>query len=96
MGWKINDCCGTGKGYIRITDERGGTVADIFPFGAAGGIGYDAAMANARTIASAPQMADALRGLLDWVEEGCPEGGGYAVTEAKAALATLRVQGPRE
>lgn len=37
------------------------------------------------------QMHDALSGLLDWVKEGCPEGGGYAVVEAEAALKGLRV-----
>lgn len=35
-------------------------------------------------------LRNALRGLLDWVEEGCPDGGAYALTEAKAALANIR------
>jgi len=32
-------------------------------------------------------LRDALRGLLDWVEEGCPDGGRYSIVEARAALA---------
>lgn len=32
------------------------------------------------------RLHDALRGLLDYVEEGCPDGGRYAIIEARAAL----------
>jgi hypothetical protein len=32
------------------------------------------------------RLADALRGLLDWYAEGCPDGGHLAITEAESAL----------
>ena len=40
--------------------------------------------------ADSERLWDALRGLLDYVEEGCPAGGYYAVTEAKAALVGIK------
>lgn len=36
------------------------------------------------------QLHDALQGLKDWCEEGCPEGGRYALVEAAAALKNIR------
>lgn len=86
MGWKIQDQTNNGKGYIRILDAEGKTVCDIFPFGARGGCGIEVARQNAKTIIAADRMFDALKGLLDWVEEGCPEGGHYVLTEAKQAI----------
>jgi len=37
------------------------------------------------------QLTDALSGLLDWVSEGCPDGGAYSVVEARAALQGWRL-----
>lgn len=35
------------------------------------------------------RLRDALKGLIDWCEEGCPEGGSYALVEARMALANI-------
>jgi hypothetical protein len=32
------------------------------------------------------RLSDALAGLIDWCEEGCPDGGMFALIEARAAL----------
>jgi len=87
--WKINDYTTGTKGYIRITDTAGNTVADMFPFAGIGGVGVDAARANARKIVNSSQLFDALSGLMDWVKEGCPDGGRYALTEAEAAVKNI-------
>lgn len=92
MTWKINDYCNDKKGYIRVTDSDGKTVCDIFPFGAIGGIGLEKARENARKIANAEQLWDALQGLMAWCEEGCPDGGRYAITEATAAIKMIRME----
>jgi hypothetical protein len=39
-------------------------------------------------------LRDALTGLLDWIAEDCPDGGKYAIIEARAALA--RVDGGKD
>lgn len=36
------------------------------------------------------RLRDALRGLVDWCEEKSPDGGRYALLEAKEALANIR------
>lgn len=90
MTWKIFDSADEKKGYIHIASDDGGAICDIFPFAGVGGVGRDAALVNARKIVNAGQLHDALSGLLDWVKEGCPDGGRYAVTEAEAALANIR------
>jgi hypothetical protein len=36
------------------------------------------------------RLRDALRGLVDWCEEGSPDGGSYALLEAKKALANIK------
>lgn len=41
------------------------------------------------------QLRDALSGLMDWVNEGCPDGGRYAMVEAQAALQGLQVVTPQ-
>jgi len=92
MTWKINDYCNDKKGYIRLIDDDGKTVCDIFPFGAVGGIGLEKARENARKIVNADQLWDALQGLVDWCSEGCPDGACYSLTEAKAALKMIRVE----
>lgn len=84
--WKIDDYCDDKKGYIRITDDSRMTVCEIFPFAGVGGVGREAALANARKIINAEQLWDALQGLKDWCAEGCPDGGRYALIEADAAL----------
>lgn len=89
MPWKINDYTTGIKGYIRITDATGNTVADMFPFAGIGGVGVDVARENARKIVNSEQLFDALNGLLAWVKEDCPDGGRYAVTEAEAALKNI-------
>lgn len=90
--WKINDYCTDTRGYIRLTDDVGKTVCDIFPFGVVGGIGLEKARENARKIVNADQLWDALQGLMDWCAEGCPDGGRYAMTEAAAAIKMIRVE----
>lgn len=92
--WKINDFSNDKKGYIRITDGDLNTVCDIFPFAGIGGVGREAALANARKIVNSDQLWDALQGLRDWCAEGCPDGGRYALTEAEAALKMIRLEPP--
>jgi len=41
--------------------------------------------------AQSKRLWDALSGLVDWCQEGCPEGGAYALTEARAALSNIRL-----
>lgn len=92
MTWKINDYTNDRKGYIRVTDADGNTVCDIFPFAGIGSAGLERARENARKIVNADQLWDALQGLMDWCQEGCPEGGRYALTEAEAALKAIRLE----
>lgn len=35
------------------------------------------------------QLRDALAGLIDWCKEGCPDGGAFALVEARAALSGI-------
>lgn len=92
MSWKIVDYCDDKKGYIRVLDAADKTVCNIFPFAAVGGVGIDKARENARKIVNADQLWDALQGLMDWCAEGCPDGGNYAMTEAKAAIKMVRIE----
>jgi hypothetical protein len=92
MSWKIKDNTENGRGYLRLVDQDGLTVCDIFPFAGVGGAGLDKARENARKMIHADQLWDALQGLKDWCEEGCPEGGRHALVEAEAALKAIRVE----
>lgn len=87
--WTIKDYSDDKKGYISIVDGDL-TICQIFPFAGVGGVGREAALENARTIASAQDVYDALKQLVDYLIDGCPEGSYIAVTEAKAALANIR------
>lgn len=99
--WRVLEWADEKKGFIAIVGpgEPAQHICDVFPFGKrAEGQSLAEHTANARLIAAAPeksaacdQLHDALRGLLDWVEEGCPEGGRYATVEAKAALKNIQV-----
>ncbi len=40
------------------------------------------------------QLRDALQGIIDWSREGCPDGGTYALLEARAALANIALVKP--
>jgi len=93
MTWKILDYVDDQRGYIRIVDGDK-TVCDIFPFAGIGGTGVEKARENAAKIVNADRLHDALRDLKDWVEEGCPDGGHYALVEAEAALRCIRVAAP--
>lgn len=57
-------------------------------FNAADDITNSAQFSHAQNalMSSLTGMHDALRGLKDWVDEGCPDGGRYAIEEAEAAL----------
>ncbi len=59
-------------GYIRIVagDKR---VADIFPFVARGGIRLETAEANARLIAAAPDLLEALQQAINYTQTGGAE-----------------------
>jgi hypothetical protein len=87
--WTINDYADDKRGYIRITDGDL-TICDIFPFAFTGGVGREAARENARKIVNADQLYDALKQLIDYVIDGCPDGSYIAVIEAKAALSNIR------
>lgn len=91
MKYKIQDHTSDGKGFLRITDDAGASVCDLFPFGKKGGVGLTSARENAAKIVSALWTYDALQGLIDWVDEGCPEGGHYALHEAKEAIKRARL-----
>jgi hypothetical protein len=91
MAMKILDYADDKRGYIRIVDGDK-TVCDIFPFAAVGGVGVEQARENARMIVNAAQLWDALQGLKSWCEEGCPDGGRYAMVEAEAALKAIRIE----
>jgi hypothetical protein len=91
MVWKINDYTADKKGFLNISDELGNKICDIFPFAGIGGVGLNQALENARKIVNAEKTFDALQGLIDWHEEGCPEGGSFSLTEAEAAIKNIKI-----
>lgn len=88
---KIMDYASDKRGYIRVIDGDV-TVCDIFPFAEVGGVGIERARENARKIVNADRTLDALQGLIEWCEEGCPEGGRYALEEAWAAFKATHIK----
>lgn len=75
--WEFEGNCG---GYIT---ESGARIARAYA--------RDDAIFIVQAANSYDQLFDALQGLVDWCNEGCPEGGAYAMIEARAALKSLRV-----
>lgn len=92
MALTIVDNSGDGKGWIEIRGPNDEAIATIFPFAGKGGVGREAALANASKIVNADALHDALNQLVGWVEEcgSNHEGREYCLMEARAALKNIK------
>ena len=55
--WTIEDHADDKRGYIGIRGPHGEKIADIFPFAGVGGVGIEAARANAALIVASANIS---------------------------------------